>query len=206
MEGHLHRLCEPSMLLIEQDFSLLFGEEISGKFLAKWSTFFQPKVISESKGLAPNHHIEELVKHTQPELGDDSTGWDSDISALLLLLYLLPPTPKGHKKAAKISPLQAGDHLVRFLKMGTSIPAFLEKFGSAQPFLLCIGENKKSIQRFFLVVDMKAIPCKAQTSVGAFDELFKAHFVFSTSYSESLSSFYIFIQTAIYNIDAGTSK
>lgn len=90
--------------------------------------------------------------------------------------------------------------------MGTSIPLFLEKCGAVQPFLLCVGENRKSIQRYFVIVDMKAIPCKAQTSVGAFDELFKAHFVFGTSYSESLSSFYIFIQTAIYNIDAGVSK
>ncbi|KAI7792500.1 hypothetical protein IRJ41_015721, partial [Triplophysa rosa] len=89
---------------------------------------------------------------------------------------------------------------------GTSIPLFLEKFGAAQPFLLCVGENRKSIQRYFVIVDMKAIPCKAQTSVGAFDELFKAHFALGTSYSESLSSFYIFIQTAIYNTDAGTSE
>ncbi|XP_065119095.1 uncharacterized protein [Paramisgurnus dabryanus] len=192
--------------LIKQDFSMLFGEVISEKFLAKWSTFFKPKVINEAKGLSTNYHIEELIRDAQHESDDDSTGWDSDISALLLLLCLLPPTPKGQRKAGKISPLQAADHLVRFLKKGTSIPAFLESFGSAQPFLLCVGENKKSLQRFFIIVDMKAIPCKAQTSVGAFDELFKAHFVFSTSYSESLSSFYTFIQTAIYNIDAGTSK
>ncbi|XP_055056140.1 uncharacterized protein [Misgurnus anguillicaudatus] len=198
--------------LIKQDFSMLFGEVISEKFLAKWSTFFKPKVINEAKGLSPNYLIEELIRDAQYESDDDSTGWDSDISALLLLLCLLPPTSKGQRKGGKISPLQAADHLVRFLKFfcifqkGTSIPAFLESFGSAQPFLLCVGENKKSIQRFFVIVDMKAIPCKAQTSVGAFDELFKAHFVFSTSYSESLSSFYTFIQTAIYNIDAGTSK
>ncbi|XP_016327723.1 uncharacterized protein LOC107677358 [Sinocyclocheilus anshuiensis] len=192
--------------LIEQDFLLLFGEEISGKFLAKWPTYFKQRVINDSKGLSSSHHIEELIKDAQREPGDDSTGWDSDISALLLLLYLLPPTPKGHKKAAKISPLQAADHVVRFLRMGTSIPMFLEKVGSAQPFLLCIGENTKSIQRFFIIVDMKPIPCKAPTTVAAFDELFKAHFVFSTSYHESLANFYMFIQTAVYNIDAGTSK
>lgn len=43
-------------------------------------------------------------------------------------------------------------------------------------------------------------------TIAAFDELFKAHFVFSTSYHESLANFYMFIQTAVYNIDAGTSK
>lgn len=75
-----------------------------------------------------------------------------------------------------------------------------------QPFLLCIGEQKNRIQRFHVIVDQKPIPCKAQTSVAAFDELFKAHYVFSLSYDEALCSFYTFVQTTVYNIDVGSAK
>ncbi|CAL8239263.1 unnamed protein product, partial [Gadus morhua 'NCC'] len=37
--------------LIDQDFSLMFGDEVSGKFLAKWPSYFKPKVIRESQSL-----------------------------------------------------------------------------------------------------------------------------------------------------------
>ena len=49
-------------------------------------------------------------------------------------------------------------------------------------------------------------PCNALTSVGAFDGLFKAHYVFSLSYDEALFGFYTFIQTTVYNIDVGSTK
>ncbi len=45
-----------------------------------------------------------------------------------------------------------------------------------------------------------------QTAVAAFDELFKAHFVFAVSYDEALCNFYTFIQTTVYGIDVGTAK
>ncbi|MED6269120.1 hypothetical protein CHARACLAT_029948 [Characodon lateralis] len=107
---------------------------------------------------------------------------------------------------AKISSTQAATHLARFVKEGVSLTTFLEKNDTRQPFLLSIGEQKKNIQRFYIVVDQKAIPCDAPTSAAAFDKLFKAHFVFSLSYDEALSSFYTFIQTTIYNIDVGNTK
>lgn len=117
-----------------------------------------------------------------------------------------PQHQKATKKTAKISSAQAANHLVRFIKEGVSLTTFLEKANTRQPFLLCIGEQKKNIQRFFIIVDQKAIPCDAPTSAAAFDGLFKAHFVFSLSYDEALSSFYTFIQTTIYNIDVGNTK
>ncbi|KAF3851587.1 hypothetical protein F7725_013359, partial [Dissostichus mawsoni] len=46
----------------------------------------------------------------------DIPGWDSDLSSILLLVHLLPPTSKGHKKSAKISSYQAVSHVVRYLK------------------------------------------------------------------------------------------
>lgn len=46
-------------------------------------------------------------------------GWDSDMSALLLLLQLLPPTSKGQKKTPKMSSAQAANHVARFIKVCT---------------------------------------------------------------------------------------
>ncbi|XP_031428575.1 uncharacterized protein LOC116221555 [Clupea harengus] len=185
--------------LIEQDFLMLFGEETSGKFLSKWPTFFQPHITEEAKALVPTPHVEELLSSAQ---GNDG-GWDRDIASLCLLLHLIPPTSKGHKKSAKISALQAEDYLVRYLQVGASIQIFLSSLEPSQPFLLCVGEQKNKIQKTYVIVDGKAIPCKAHTSVAAFDELFKTHFIFGTSYSDALDGFYTFIQTAVYNIDVG---
>lgn len=44
-------------------------------------------------------------------------GWDSDLSSILLLLHLLPPTSRGQKKTTKISSAQATSRLVRYLKV-----------------------------------------------------------------------------------------
>ena len=70
---------------------------------------------------------------------------------------------------------------------------FLHGVESSQPFLLCVGGKK-------------TIPCMSPTAVGAFDKLFKVHFVFSLSYDEALFNFYNFIQTTIYGIDVATTK
>lgn len=82
---------------------------------------------------------------------------------------------------------------------------FLARVGLAQPFLLCVGE-KKSIQKFYIILDQKAIPCMTQTSAAAFDKLFRAHFVFALSYVEALVNFYTFIQTTVYGIYVDTAK
>lgn len=132
-------------------------------------------------------------------------GWDSDLAAILLLVHLLPPTAKG-KKTGKISATEAADLVIKFMKVGTSMTTFLPRVGLAQPFLLCVGEKKRSIQKFYIILDQKAIPCMTQTAVAAFDELFKAHFVFALSYDEALVNFYTFIQTTVYGIDVDTAK
>ncbi|XP_034530081.1 uncharacterized protein LOC117805460 [Notolabrus celidotus] len=191
--------------LIDQDFSIVFGDEVSGRFLARWPSYFKQKVIAECQSLPQSPYVEELLEPFNPEAENDY-GWDSDMSALLLLLHLLPPTSRGHKKTAKISSAQAANHLVRYLKQGASLTTFLDKVDARQPFPLCIGEQKKKMEKFFIIVDQKAIPCDAQTSVAAFDVLFKAHYVFSLSYDEALSGFYTFIQTTVYHIDVGNAK
>lgn len=75
-----------------------------------------------------------------------------------------------------------------------------------QPYLLAHGSIQSSIHAFFIVIDNYAIPCKATCSVGALDELFKAHYVFGTSYSAPLTNFFTFLQTTVYNIDVGETK
>lgn len=46
---------------IDQDFTVLFGEEVSGKFLAKWPTFFKPRIIADRKNLLQSAHVDELL-------------------------------------------------------------------------------------------------------------------------------------------------
>ncbi|CAL9689729.1 unnamed protein product [Knipowitschia caucasica] len=224
--------------LIEQDFRLLFGEATANKFLAKWPTTFKAKVIKESHGLALTAGLSDLMRNAEagPE---DENGWDSDMSAILLLLHLLPPSAQGRKRPGKMSACRAVDHLIRFQKVGTSVhpditqtQPFLRAQGSTQtqpylraqgspqtqpyllaqgstqtqPYLLAQGSTQSRIQSYSIVVDQQMLPCQATSSVAAFDELFKAHFVFGSSYSSSLSSFFTFVQTTIYNIDVGETK
>ncbi|XP_039527428.1 uncharacterized protein LOC120479215 [Pimephales promelas] len=189
--------------LIEQDFRLLFGEATANKFLEKWPTTFKAKVIKEIHGLVPTTELLDLMRNAE-SAAEVENGWDSDMSAILLLLHLLPPSAQGRKRPGKLSAYQAVDQLIRFQKVGTSVQQHLDNITqSSQPYLLAQGSTQSTIHSFFIVVDKHALPCKAKGSVGAFDELFKAHYVFGTSYSSSLSSFFTFVQTTI---DMGETK
>ncbi|RXN38196.1 hypothetical protein ROHU_001343 [Labeo rohita] len=103
-------------------------------------------VLKDSAGVDVDADIfDELVRTSKVSfkiLDCDTAGWDSDVAAILLLLHLLPPTVKG-RKTGKISATEAADHVVKFMKVGTSIKAFLERVGSTQPFLLCVGEKEE---------------------------------------------------------------
>ncbi|XP_030228426.1 uncharacterized protein LOC115555605 isoform X2 [Gadus morhua] len=161
--------------------------------------------LRSAKNLPRSVHVDDLLLSAQQESDDDDGVWDCEVAAICLLLHLLPPTSKG-KKSAKISATDATVRLVKFLKVGRSMETFLKETGPAQPFLLCVGERKNSIQNFYIILDQKAIPSKTQTGVAAFDELFKAHFAFAVSYDEALCNFYTFIQTTVYGIDVGSVK
>lgn len=90
---------------------------------------------------------------------------------------------------------------------GTSIQEHLDAITtSSQPYLLAVGVRKNAIQQFFIILDKNAILCRSPSPLGAFDELFKAHFVFGTSYNTLLHNMYTFIQTTVYNIDVGKVK
>lgn len=60
------------MFKIDQDFVMLFGEEVSGRFLAKWPTFFKPRVIADCKDLPQSTHVEDLLLSAQEESDDGS--------------------------------------------------------------------------------------------------------------------------------------
>ncbi|KAK5861540.1 hypothetical protein PBY51_022931 [Eleginops maclovinus] len=58
-------------------------------------------------------------------------GWDSDMSTIILLLHLLPPSAQGRKRPGKISASHAVDHLIKFQKTGTSVQQHLDTISLA---------------------------------------------------------------------------
>ncbi|XP_029910306.1 uncharacterized protein LOC115361135 [Myripristis murdjan] len=196
--------------LIHQDFSLLFGPETAAKLLEKWHTSFKGKVIREAESLTTTPVLQSLLKSAKNPNNDafseDRPEWDSDMASLLLLLHILPPQP-NKKKTQKISAAQAMDHLVVFHKSCRSLQEHLEnQEGHRQPYLLASGTSKQAISAYYVVMDKKLIPCQGATSLAAFDELFKVHFVFSVSYDDALNNMYTFLQTTVYSIDVDTTK
>ncbi|KAJ8365043.1 hypothetical protein SKAU_G00138740 [Synaphobranchus kaupii] len=96
------------------------------------------------------------------------------MASLLLLLHLLPPPPGG-PKSPKISASDAVERLVPFI----SLQEHLRNQQGRQPYLLAVGRQKSKIDSFYITMDKHLIPCQTNRSLGAFDELFKAHFVFN---------------------------
>ncbi|KAI9523083.1 hypothetical protein NQZ68_031172 [Dissostichus eleginoides] len=163
--------------LLTQDFLLLFGTETACKMFEKWDTAFKIKIIKEAKHLTQSTELCRLLNAAETLEENDDTRWDSDMASLLLLLYLLPPT--AGRKRTTISPSDAVDKMVHFHKSCCSIDEHL-------------GEER-------------LIPCQATSTLGAFDKLFKSHYVFNLSYEESLVQLYTFVQTTVYNIDINTT-
>ncbi|XP_035809342.2 uncharacterized protein LOC118471082 [Amphiprion ocellaris] len=190
--------------LLNQDFLLLFGAETASKMLEKWDTAFRPKVIKEAKHLTLSTELCRLLKAAEKLTENDDTNWDSDMASLLLLLHLLPPT--AGQKRAKITCSNAVDKMVHFHKSCCSIDEHLRGREGKQPYILAAGRTQNRIDTFYIVVDKQLIPCQAANSLGAFDELFKSHYVFNLSYDESLVQLYTFVQTTIYNIDVTTTE
>ncbi|KAK7929678.1 hypothetical protein WMY93_006073 [Mugilogobius chulae] len=184
--------------LVNQDFALLFGEETASRMLERWDTVFKPKIIMEARHLTETPDLSRLMAAAEKN-GENENYWDSDMASLLLLLHLLPPT--AGRRRVKISSSEAEKKLVHFLKSSSSLEEHLRDDKNSQPYIIAVGQTKSQINTFYVAVDKKPIPCQSTSSLGAFDELFKAHFVFNTSYDPSLVQFYNFIQTTIYNID-----
>ncbi|MCJ8743463.1 hypothetical protein PDJAM_G00094290 [Pangasius djambal] len=194
--------------LVEQDFTLLFDDETSSRLLQKWDMFFKPNVIKEAKRLASTPELTQLLLSAEtPEESDpDETRiHDQEMASLLLLIHLLPPSPGG-PKCPKISACDAVKRLVIFHKSCCSLEEHLKNTQRQHPYLLAVGRQKSKIESFYIALDKHLILCQANRSLGAFDELFKAHFVFNLSYDSALVNFYMFLQTTVYNIDVGQMK
>lgn len=78
--------------------------------------------------------------------------------------------------------------------------------GCSQPYFLATGTSKAQVFTFYVVLDKKLVLCQSRTSLVAFHELFKSHFIFSLKYDDSLSTLYTFLQTTLYNIDIGRTE
>lgn len=194
--------------LVNQDFTLIFDEETSTRLLQKWDVFFKPGIIREAKQLNSTPELRCLIQSAQASTGDaheEETTYDDEMASLLLLIHLLPPPPGG-PKAPKISASDAVERLVVYHKSCCSLEEHLRNYKSQHPYILAVGPQKKTIDSYYIAMDAQLIPCQANRSLGAFDELFKAHFVFNLSYDSALVNFYTFVQTTVFNIDVGKMK
>ncbi|XP_057214464.1 uncharacterized protein adgra1a isoform X2 [Triplophysa rosa] len=194
--------------LILQDFDIQFGTETASRLLEQWDSL-KSKIIAEARTLTSTLHLNSLLSDAQGNRQDEDSDWqvwDSDMSSILLLANLLPPSAGGRNKSTKISIREAMNHIVQFHKACRSLTEHINKTEGVQPHLLAVGSAKNIIHDFYIVLDGKLLPCQAKSSLAAFDELFKAYFVFSVSYPHCLRAMYTFIQTTIYKIDLGTYR
>lgn len=189
--------------LVNQDFTLLFGVETASRLMERWDKVFKPKIITEAKHLTQTLDIHQLLAAAEA-VGQNDNYWDSDMASLLLLLHLLPPT--AGRRRVKISSNDAEKKLVHFHESSSSLEEHLRETENHQPYIIAVGQTKNRTNAFYVVVNHQPIPCQATSSLGAFDELFKAHFVFNAAFDSSLVQFYRFIQTTIYNIDIKTTE
>ncbi|KAL7834770.1 hypothetical protein SRHO_G00290170 [Serrasalmus rhombeus] len=193
--------------LILQALLLMFGMETASKFLEIWNMSFKGK-IREAKVLIETPL---LKKHLKSALNEESDTADEPGNGLHNRHKVGQrhgtPQPAGRKRPKKISIGEAIDHLVKFHKSCHSLEDHLMSTeGNTQPYLLATGTSKAQVSSFYIVLDRNLIPCQSCTSLGAFDELFKSHFVFSVKYDDALSSLYKFLQTTLYIIDIGTTE
>ncbi|XP_039618332.1 uncharacterized protein LOC120534885 [Polypterus senegalus] len=165
---------------VNQDLILLFNVETSAKLLEQWQIAFKPKVIKEAKSLSLTAELQSHIGAAEKQLSKN-----------------------GEK--VKIHPSDAVDRLIHFHKSCTSIEHLWRREGH-QLYLLAVGQTKKRIDNFYVIVDKQLIPCAGTTSVSALDELFKVHYFFNLTYEKSLTNVYTFLQPTIYNIDIGLTS
>ncbi|XP_027893238.1 uncharacterized protein LOC114156864 isoform X27 [Xiphophorus couchianus] len=127
------------------------------------------------------------------ELPEESQPSSSDSQETLVL----SESPSAERQRLDTEAKQTGTNIQEHLDAITT---------STQPYLLAVGRRKKVAHQFFIILDKNAIASRSTSSLGAFDKLFKAHYVFATTYNPMLCNMFTFIQTTVYNIDVGKVK
>ncbi|KAG5283594.1 hypothetical protein AALO_G00043820 [Alosa alosa] len=61
---------------------------------------------AQSRGLTQTGELQDLVQNAVAT--EIEEGWDSDMSSILLLVHLLPPSSQGRKRPEKISAMEVG--------------------------------------------------------------------------------------------------
>lgn len=66
-------------LKVEQDFTLLFGDETSSRLLQKWDVFFKPNIIQEAKQLTSTPELRRLIQSAESSSGSDEETSELDL-------------------------------------------------------------------------------------------------------------------------------
>ncbi|XP_078799696.1 uncharacterized protein LOC111946973 isoform X2 [Oryzias latipes] len=134
--------------LVNQDFILLFNDEVSNRLLQKWDPIFRCNVIKEAKQLTSTPELRQLLHSAEsPQGSDEAMTYDAEMASLLLLLYLLPPPPGG-PKFPKISASDAVEKVIVFHKSCCSLEEHLQNQQNHQPYLLAVGREKRASSVF----------------------------------------------------------
>lgn len=88
MTDNLSNICA-LVLKIDQEFNMMFGDEVSGRFLAKWPTDFKAKVVTDCKIVLPNQYIEELLSATEPQPDDNWSVYIAQCTFYVMIICIL---------------------------------------------------------------------------------------------------------------------
>ncbi|XP_063903501.1 uncharacterized protein LOC135129212 [Zophobas morio] len=180
--------------LISLEFSLMFPEnDIFHKTFSKNISIIKKLYTTTATNINTKFLHEE---------NKDPQDWNASTNAILMLVYLLPPT--SSKNARKQSAATAANKLIIFKDMQIPFTTILKERPSKQPFILAIGTSKAAISKYYVVFDEHIIPSPEQNVITAFDLCFKVHFVFNLDFEKSLEYFYKFVQNAFYNLEVKT--
>lgn len=71
---------------MEHDFVMMFGEDVSDKFLEKWTAMFKKKIIQQCRKLPSTSELEDLL--LAADTPEDGTEVDDDVAALVMCASL----------------------------------------------------------------------------------------------------------------------
>lgn len=63
---------------------MMFGGEASGRFMAKWPTYFKPRILADCKNQTFNEHVEKLLSAQQ---NSDESGKHDSLSLKHLVYF-----------------------------------------------------------------------------------------------------------------------